>query len=29
MVWRRRYIWDPFEELRRMEEFVDLAFGEP
>ena len=28
MVWRRRYIWDPFEELRRMEELVDRAFGE-
>jgi|AHKK01.1.fsa_nt_gi HSP20 family protein len=28
MVWRRRYIWDPFEELRRMEEFVGRAFGE-
>jgi len=28
MVWRRRYIWDPFEELRRMEEFVNRAFGE-
>lgn len=28
MVWRRRYMWDPFGELRRMEEFVDRAFGE-
>lgn len=28
MVWRRRYIWDPFEELRRMEELIDRAFGE-
>ncbi len=28
MVWRRRYIWDPFEELRRMEELADRAFGE-
>ena len=28
MVWRRRYIGDPFEELRRMEELVDQAFGD-
>ncbi|NAS89457.1 Hsp20/alpha crystallin family protein [ANME-1 cluster archaeon AG-394-G21] len=28
MVWRRKNIWDPFEELRRMEELVDRAFGE-
>jgi HSP20 family protein len=28
MVWRRRYIWDPFEELRRMEEWIGREFGE-
>ncbi len=28
MAWRRRYIWDPFEELRRMEEWMDKMFRE-
>ncbi len=28
MVWRRRHIWDPFEELRQMEEWMERAFGD-
>lgn len=27
MAWRR-YAWDPFEEMRRMEEWMDRMFGE-
>ncbi|HDM35659.1 MAG TPA: Hsp20/alpha crystallin family protein [Candidatus Syntrophoarchaeum butanivorans] len=28
MVFHRRWIWDPFEELRRMQEWMDRVFGE-
>ena len=28
MIWRRRYLWDPFEELREMEELISRTFGE-
>jgi HSP20 family protein len=28
MAWRRRYMWNPFEELRRMEEWMDRMFRE-
>jgi len=28
MVWRRRHVWDPFEELRRMEEWMDRVSRE-
>ena len=29
MVLRRRYLWDPFEELRRVEDWMDRMFREP
>jgi HSP20 family protein len=28
MMWRRKYLWDPFEELRQMEELISRTFGE-